>query len=123
MNWYKSAQFSPKELVNIGYALMDLGNYNEDTGNAFDPEDTDLPKEHNFIDTRNIVNLGRYLCVSRGNPKRYTPNEGEISGTIRELQNMISINPTLVQPFDDGEIRDIKILISKLDRMGKVWNY
>ena len=137
MNWYKrqlklsQSSFTPEELVSIGYNLLDFEHSDEDTGEAVRPGN--IPNS-NYVDTRYIGQLGRFLVANQGDMSNYVSYGGELSGdqrepwaereipgAISELHNIISINPTLAQPFDEASVRDIKILISQLERMRQMW--
>ena len=113
-NYIKLAEFSPKDYINIGYSLMELGNYDYETGGAFSGEESSIPGYNDIIETENIVSLGRYFYGSNGNVSVRDISFDEINGAIRELQNIININSNLIQPFDEEKIRNIKILISQL---------
>lgn len=143
MNWYKrqlkisQRSFTPEELVNIGYRLMDWGDYDENLGTARSPVGVDAPEiglfnkeeekfapvDENFVDTRFIVQLGRLLVGNEGDISVYAPMEDETRGAIEELQNIISINSTFAQPLEDVEIRNIKILISQVYKLGQILGY
>ena len=117
--YIKIAEFSHDELREIGGDLVDLGNYSEFTGAALEPDEIQDGDNSYFVDTRYIVQLGRFLWA--GEITEYSPEQEEIDGAISELQNIILINSTFAQPFDDEEIRDIKILISKLIKMKEIY--
>lgn len=118
-SYVKLSEFSPNELVDIGYNLMELGNYDENTGGALAGEESSIPGYNDIIETDNIVSLGRYFYGNQGNVSMEDISFDEIHGAIRELQGMLSANPTLIQPFGDEEIRNIKILISQLYKISE----
>jgi len=116
-SYIKLSQLSPQEYIDIGYNLMELGNYDENTGGAMVGEESSIPGYNDIIETDNIVSLGRYFYGNQGNVSIANITFDEINGAIRELQGILNINSTLVQPFGDEEIRNIKILISQLYKM------